>query len=164
MADALINEVQDARANRIYADVKGQMSNENHPDIFGPELLPGETIIREFREFTIDASLPLWKTFPLCLCYLVYVYACACLRAFDLGNRRTRLAFTDEGRLMIWSSDLRGTKGGLVDCGNLQYRSRTNMQWFHCKDINSFQVGAVLQRCQTSLHLVKWALNFSCAV
>eukprot|EP01138_Halocafeteria_seosinensis_P005263 gb/GECG01005381.1/.p1 GENE.gb/GECG01005381.1/~~gb/GECG01005381.1/.p1 ORF type:complete len:105 (+),score=14.29 gb/GECG01005381.1/:1-315(+) len=30
MADALINEVQDARANRIYADVKGQVSAFSH--------------------------------------------------------------------------------------------------------------------------------------
>eukprot|EP01138_Halocafeteria_seosinensis_P005261 gb/GECG01005378.1/.p1 GENE.gb/GECG01005378.1/~~gb/GECG01005378.1/.p1 ORF type:complete len:753 (+),score=56.81 gb/GECG01005378.1/:1-2259(+) len=143
MANAFVNKVHDPRADRIYADVQGQLSNENHPDIFGPELLPGETIIREFREFSIDEPRSCYQVIPLafitCCMYLIYLYICACLRAFDVGNTRARLAFTDKGRLMLWTSDLSGKQGGIFNCFSQRYKSNTEMQWYHCKDINSFQ-------------------------
>eukprot|EP01138_Halocafeteria_seosinensis_P013668 gb/GECG01013959.1/.p1 GENE.gb/GECG01013959.1/~~gb/GECG01013959.1/.p1 ORF type:complete len:743 (+),score=69.98 gb/GECG01013959.1/:1-2229(+) len=140
MSSVLINTVDDPEQDRVYTDVAGMITNENNPEIFGPELLPGETIVREFRAFQVDQgrSGNMLKVLYILTCgiYWIWINLCGCCRFFGIGNDRTRVCITDKGRIMLWHNGCNGMKKGAT----IGFDSHTNMEWYHLDDLNSFQM------------------------
>ena len=68
--------------------------------------------------------------------YYCYINCCQRCRLFHMGNKRTRVAVTDKGRMMLWDSDLEGSRVGLTS----GFTSDTTMEWYHIDDLNSLQV------------------------
>eukprot|EP01138_Halocafeteria_seosinensis_P016512 gb/GECG01016843.1/.p1 GENE.gb/GECG01016843.1/~~gb/GECG01016843.1/.p1 ORF type:complete len:727 (+),score=69.66 gb/GECG01016843.1/:1-2181(+) len=145
MAEALVNRRKDVKADHVYTDIKGQLTNEKHPGIFDIEILPDEKILKEFRTYAIREPRTTFFIACMCCCtaglYLCYLYGLASCRRFSVGNKKIRLAFTSKGRILMWGSNVEGGMTG-ANVASTKFMSRTEVSAFHIQKINMMQAYA----------------------